>query len=267
MALVVHGSPDRCWSVWPTESGRQLACDDRACSFVCFDLPRNCAGPTSLCSVPPFFTSGSTLANAISNMSDSWMLRSDYAKLAKTFNAVGAPVSTVFLFTRIWARTTQYRGLWWDDYFRKSTTSHTRLLEPRILTPTSTASHHSLGAPAHRQWPLGCGASIRLQRAQRRGGDPRMGAHVRIAVLLVHRDGAGEDSLQRDSAPAIGGQDPHRLVAGPSCRLGLLARRRRHVVARPVRAAGSASASRPCVCRRRQYLVSSNRPLRHHCGC
>lgn len=59
-------------------------------------------------------------------MGDSWMLRPDYAEFIKTYNAVGASISTVFLFTRLWARTTQYKGLWWDDYFRKSVadTSH-----------------------------------------------------------------------------------------------------------------------------------------------
>lgn len=49
-------------------------------------------------------------------MLDSLMTRPDYADLAKQTNAIGASFSTVFLFTRIWARSTKYNGLWWDDY-------------------------------------------------------------------------------------------------------------------------------------------------------
>lgn len=47
------------------------------------------------------------------------MTKSNYAELAKQTNGIGAALSTVFLFTRLWARSTQYKGLWWDDYLRE----------------------------------------------------------------------------------------------------------------------------------------------------
>lgn len=53
-------------------------------------------------------------------MLESLMTRSNYADLAKQTNGIGAAFSTVFLFTRLWARSTQYKGLWWDDYLRTS---------------------------------------------------------------------------------------------------------------------------------------------------
>ncbi|ROV98073.1 hypothetical protein VMCG_07010 [Cytospora schulzeri] len=49
-------------------------------------------------------------------MLDSLMLQSGADELAKTVHSISASVTTVFLFTRIWARTTHYQGLWWDDY-------------------------------------------------------------------------------------------------------------------------------------------------------
>lgn len=49
-------------------------------------------------------------------MLDTLMTKSNYAELAKQTNGIGAAFSTVFLFTRLWARSTQYKGLWWDDY-------------------------------------------------------------------------------------------------------------------------------------------------------
>lgn len=51
---------------------------------------------------------------------DSFMLRSDYGELAKAMNSAAATITTVCLFTRLWARSTQYKGLWLDDYLRKS---------------------------------------------------------------------------------------------------------------------------------------------------
>ncbi|KUI73283.1 hypothetical protein VM1G_09111 [Cytospora mali] len=47
---------------------------------------------------------------------DSFMMRSGYAELAKTVHSTFGSLTTVFLFTRLWARSTQYKGLWWDDY-------------------------------------------------------------------------------------------------------------------------------------------------------
>lgn len=52
-------------------------------------------------------------------MLDTLMTKSNYAELAKQTNSIGAAFSTVFLFTRLWARSTQYKGLWWDDYLCK----------------------------------------------------------------------------------------------------------------------------------------------------
>lgn len=46
------------------------------------------------------------------------MLRSDYAEMAKAVHSACAAISTVFLSIRLWARKTQAKGLWWDDYLR-----------------------------------------------------------------------------------------------------------------------------------------------------
>jgi len=62
-------------------------------------------------------------------MLEALMTRSNFADLAKQTNGIGAAFSTVFLFTRLWARSTQYQGLWWDDYLRMSQpTSSAQLL-------------------------------------------------------------------------------------------------------------------------------------------
>ncbi|KAF3765049.1 hypothetical protein M406DRAFT_107000 [Cryphonectria parasitica EP155] len=45
-----------------------------------------------------------------------FMYRSDYRELAKSVYSASASITTVFLFTRLWARSTKYKGLWWDDY-------------------------------------------------------------------------------------------------------------------------------------------------------
>lgn len=45
--------------------------------------------------------------------------RSDYAELAKVVHSVSASLTTVFLSTRLWARKTKHKGLWWDDYICK----------------------------------------------------------------------------------------------------------------------------------------------------
>lgn len=50
---------------------------------------------------------------------DAFLMRPGYAELAKTVNSICASITTIFLFTRLWARRTQYKGLWWDDYLRK----------------------------------------------------------------------------------------------------------------------------------------------------
>ncbi|ROW10146.1 hypothetical protein VMCG_01838 [Cytospora schulzeri] len=47
---------------------------------------------------------------------DAFLMRPGYAELAKTVNSICASITTVFLFTRLWARRTQYKGLWWDDF-------------------------------------------------------------------------------------------------------------------------------------------------------
>lgn len=46
----------------------------------------------------------------------SFVLRQDYNELAKTVHSISGSITTVFLVTRLWAKTTKYRGLWRDDY-------------------------------------------------------------------------------------------------------------------------------------------------------
>lgn len=52
----------------------------------------------------------------------SFVLRSGYAELAKKVHSISGSVTTVFLFTRLWARSTQHGGLWRDDYICQSPT-------------------------------------------------------------------------------------------------------------------------------------------------
>lgn len=49
-------------------------------------------------------------------MLDSFMLRSGYGELARAIHSSFASITTVFLLTRIWARKSQHKGLWWDDW-------------------------------------------------------------------------------------------------------------------------------------------------------
>lgn len=44
------------------------------------------------------------------------MLRPGYAELAKTVHSISGSITTVFLFTRLWARSRKHGGLWRDDY-------------------------------------------------------------------------------------------------------------------------------------------------------
>lgn len=53
-------------------------------------------------------------------MLDSFFLRSGSEELAKAIHSVSGVVTTIFLFTRLWARTSLYKGLWWDDYICRS---------------------------------------------------------------------------------------------------------------------------------------------------
>lgn len=73
-------------------------------------------------------------------MSDTWMVRPDYADFAKSCNAAGASISSIFLSTRLFLRTTQYSGLWWDDCFRKSSTDRSLTLytPTKVVCPDST---------------------------------------------------------------------------------------------------------------------------------
>lgn len=68
---------------------------------------------------PFFFESRHPDYRLFTTMLDTLMTKSNYAELAKQTNGIGAAFSTVFLFTRLWARSTQYKGLWWDDYLRE----------------------------------------------------------------------------------------------------------------------------------------------------
>lgn len=49
-------------------------------------------------------------------MSGSIYMRPDYAELAKVVHSVSGTITTVFVFTRLWARANKNRGLWLDDY-------------------------------------------------------------------------------------------------------------------------------------------------------
>ncbi|POS76257.1 hypothetical protein DHEL01_v205350 [Diaporthe helianthi] len=49
-------------------------------------------------------------------MLDSFFLRSGSEELAKVIHSLSGAVTTIFLLSRLWARTSLYKGLWWDDY-------------------------------------------------------------------------------------------------------------------------------------------------------
>lgn len=66
---------------------------------------------------------------------DAFLMRPGYAELAKTVNSICASITTIFLFTRLWARRTQYKGLWWDDYLRKPTPPPLTLYVPKHVLP------------------------------------------------------------------------------------------------------------------------------------
>lgn len=46
----------------------------------------------------------------------SFVLRQDYNELAKSVHSISGAITTVFLFTRLWAKTNKFSGLWRDDY-------------------------------------------------------------------------------------------------------------------------------------------------------
>lgn len=50
-------------------------------------------------------------------MLHSFIQRPNYGELARVAHSTCATVTTIFLLSRLWARKTQYKGLWWDDYF------------------------------------------------------------------------------------------------------------------------------------------------------
>lgn len=60
------------------------------------------------------------IRHCFSTMLDSFFLRSGSEELAKAIHSLSGAVTTIFLFTRLWARTRLYKGLWWDDYIRRS---------------------------------------------------------------------------------------------------------------------------------------------------
>lgn len=60
------------------------------------------------------------IRHCLSTMLDSFFLRSGSEELAKAIHSLSGAVTTIFLFTRLWARTSLYKGLWWDDYIRRS---------------------------------------------------------------------------------------------------------------------------------------------------
>lgn len=56
------------------------------------------------------------ISHRLLTMLDSFFLRSGSEGLAKAIHSLSGAVTTIFLFTRLWARTSLYKGLWWDDY-------------------------------------------------------------------------------------------------------------------------------------------------------
>lgn len=51
----------------------------------------------------------------IDKMSETFMLRSDYAEKARAVHSACGAMSTVFLSIRLWARKAHAKGLWWVE--------------------------------------------------------------------------------------------------------------------------------------------------------
>lgn len=65
-----------------------------------------------------------------------------HEQIALTVHSVSASIVTVFLATRLWARTTYYGGLWRDDYIRKSPKQAPSKPPPlSVLTANQSSPH------------------------------------------------------------------------------------------------------------------------------
>lgn len=60
-----------------------------------------------------------------------FVLRSGYVELAKIVHSTCGSLTTCFLFTRLWARSQYYHGLWRDDYIREYRYLSLRTSRPR----------------------------------------------------------------------------------------------------------------------------------------
>lgn len=67
----------------------------------------------------PFFGLATHHPRHSKRIMSSFMLRSGYAELAKKVHSISGSVTTIFLFTRLWARSSRHGGLWRDDYIRE----------------------------------------------------------------------------------------------------------------------------------------------------
>lgn len=132
------------------------------------------------------------------------MLRSDYAEMAKAVHSACAAISTVFLSIRIWARKTQAKGLWWDDYLRMYILSHFRP-PSEVYTGKylrwKTVSRCSMDVSVVRKRSGGCFAGIRVQRPGRHIS--RLDTRFCVLDLLLPGNSAGQDGFQCDTSPCL----------------------------------------------------------------
>lgn len=68
------------------------------------------------------FEHGDQHLGSLGKMLDSFLVRSDYAKMGQVVHSTCGALTTLFLTIRLWARSSRSkRGLWWDDYLREYT--------------------------------------------------------------------------------------------------------------------------------------------------
>lgn len=191
------------------------------------------------------FLTTANYRESASVMMDSFMMRPDYAELAKTVHSTFGSLTTVFLFTRLWARSTQYKGLWWDDYLRKPVFFRVirRYVFDPILLPSAwkTKCHHrprstllawlsqlltipvsdrSLGSSAVRKWVVRCFARLRLQHPRRHF--TRLDAYFHGCYLLLPRHGFRQIGLCRYSSSHLRRKDQDTTLVHHAAHLGHL---------------------------------------------
>lgn len=152
-------------------------------------------------------------------------MRSGYAELAKIVHSTFAFLTSVFLSTRLWARSTQYKGLWWDDYLCKPFNFFS-LLPKRTCLKSNRFFHmyvcsgRGLGIPDLWKRSIRSLAHLRLQHPRRH--HTRLGLHLLGRHVLLPHHGPRQVGLCRDPSPHLRGQDQGTaLVPGPA-HLGLL---------------------------------------------